>query len=144
MRARIDNVPSFPRRRESSVLATNDTGSPPSRGRRTRCRRCSLLDEPRVDEPVQVGHLLDDADLEPQRGGFLVELLKLAAEELLVRGAILPAQIFLRRLELLARLLDAGAHDLEALLRFLRDQLDRLEIAVGERLRGLRVVGEEF
>jgi hypothetical protein len=51
------------------------------------------------------GSLLDDADLEQEVGRFLREMRVLALEEFLVRGAVLPAQIFLRRLELLAALL---------------------------------------
>src|SRR6266511_1207344 len=104
----------------------------------------SLLDEPRIGQRVEIRHLLDDADFKEQVGGLLAELLELAREELPVRGPILPAQVLLRRLELFARLLDVGAHDLEALLRLLRDQVDRVEVAVGERLRRPRVVGEEF
>ena len=77
------------------------------------------LDEPRVGELRQVRHLLDDADLEQQVRRFLGELRVLAGEELLVRRAVLPAQVLLRRLELLAGLLHVGAHDLEALLRVL-------------------------
>src|SRR2546426_5024769 len=102
----------------------------------------ALLDEPRIGQRVEIRHLLDDADFEEQVGGFLAELLELAGEELLVRSPILPAQVLLRRLELFARLLDVGPHDLEALLRLLRDHVDRIEVAVGERLRRLRVVGE--
>ena len=47
----------------------------------------------------QVGHLLDDARLQQQVGGFLAERRVLAGEELLVRRAVLPAQVLLRSLE---------------------------------------------
>src|SRR5437764_14537923 len=102
--------------------------------RAPRSPRATSLDEPRIGQRVEIRHLLDDADFEEQVGGFLAELLQLAGEELLVPGPILPAQVLLRRLELFACLLDVGPHDLEALLRLLRDHVDRVEIAVGERL----------
>src|SRR5437667_11151147 len=88
----------------------------------------ALLDEPRIGQRVEIRHLLDDADFEEQVGGFLAELLQLAGEELLVPGPILPAQVLLRRLELFARLLDVGPHDLEALLRLLPYRVDRLKL----------------
>ena len=68
----------------------------------------------------------------------------LAGEELLVGGAVLPAQIGLALLEGFAALLDVGAHDLEALLRVGLDHLERVEVAVGQALRGLGVVGQEL
>src|SRR5215470_9858243 len=74
----------------------------------------SSLDEARVDGGGDVRHALDDAELEEQLSRFLAEGLELAVEELLVRLAVLPAQVRLRLLELLARLLHHRAHDLEA------------------------------
>src|SRR5215468_6752185 len=60
------------------------------------------LDEARVDGRGDVRHALDDAELEQEVGRLLAEGLQLAVEELLVRLAILPAQVRLRLLELLA------------------------------------------
>src|SRR5580765_2719586 len=56
-------------------------------------KRGRSLDERRVGQRAHVRELLDRADLEQQVGRFLAELRVLAAEELLVRGAILPAQV---------------------------------------------------
>ena len=53
------------------------------------------LDELRVGELGHVGHRLDDAGFQQQVGRFLAELRVLAGEELLVRGAVLPAQVLL-------------------------------------------------
>src|SRR5215467_3563679 len=74
------------------------------------------LDEARVDGGGDVRHALDDAELEEEIGRFLAEGLQLAVEELLIRLPILPTQVGLRLLELLARLLHDRSHDLEALL----------------------------
>src|SRR5689334_7647925 len=52
------------------------------------------LDEARVGERGHVGHRLEDADLEQQVGRLLAELSMLAAEEFLVGGLVLPAQVF--------------------------------------------------
>src|SRR5712671_2212745 len=93
-----------------------------------------LLDVARVDGSFDVRHLLDDADLEQELPCVLQERLQLAGEELLVRGAILPAQVGRRLGERLARLLHVGAHDLVGLLRLLRDHLERQEVALGHRL----------
>src|SRR5215831_6783550 len=79
----------------------------------------TLLDEARVCELGKIGHLLDDPDLEQQSRRVLAERRELAGEELLVCCAVLPAQILLAGLELLAGLLHIGAHDLEAFLRVL-------------------------
>src|SRR5437879_11877130 len=95
------------------------------------------LDEARVDGGGDVRLRLDDAELEEQVGGLLAEGLDLSRKELAVRLAILPAEIRLRLLELLARLLDHGAHDLEALLRLAPDPLDGLDVAVHHALRQL-------
>src|SRR2546425_2414963 len=63
------------------------------------------LDEARVDGQGDVRLRLDDAELEEQVGGLLAEGLDLSREELVVGLAVLPAEIRLRLLELLARLL---------------------------------------
>src|SRR4051812_49955815 len=72
----------------------------------------ALLNKPRVDDRLDVGLLLDDADLEQEVRGFVRELLDLAGEEFLVRLAVLPAQELRRGAERLAGLLHVGAHDL--------------------------------
>src|SRR6185436_7300779 len=84
--------------------------------RRTRPRaRCAArappiaaasLDEAGVRQRLQVGDLLDAADLQQQLGRLLAERLQHAGEETLVRRAVLPAQVGLRFLEGLAALLD--------------------------------------
>src|SRR6187431_2465687 len=102
-------------------------------------RPLGLTNELRVGELRHVGHRLDDAGFHQQVGGFLAELRVLAGEELLVGGAVLPAQVGLALLERLASLLDVGAHDLEALLRIGLDHVDGVEVGVGEALGGLRV-----
>src|SRR5690348_13476256 len=90
----------------------------------------SSLDEARVDGGGDVRHALDDAELEQEIRRLLAEGLQLAVEELLVRLAVLPAQVGLRLLELLAGLLHHRPHDLEALLGLLGDHVQRLEVAV--------------
>src|SRR5262252_10996007 len=95
------------------------------------------LDEARVDGSGDVRHALDDAELEEEVGRFLAEGLKLAVEELLIRLPILPAQVGLRLLELLTRLLHHRSHDLEALLGLLGDHVQRLEVAVDHGLHEL-------
>jgi hypothetical protein len=62
------------------------------------------LDEAGVEQRTDVGNGLDDPDLEEQFRGFLREGLQFAREELLVGGAVLPAQVGLRFLEGLRRL----------------------------------------
>ena len=57
---------------------------------------------------------------------------------------VLPAQIFRRIAELLAGLLHVGAHDLVGLLLVALDHLERVEIALGQRLHGRVVLGDEF
>src|SRR5687768_9091226 len=101
-----------------------------------------LLDVARIDRAVDVGHRLDDADLEQDLAGFLQESLQLAGEEFLVRGLVLPAQVPGRGCELLGALLHVGAHDLVRLLRVARDHLERLEVALRHRARGAAVFGE--
>src|SRR5262245_9290342 len=75
-----------------------------------------LLDEARVDGRGHVRHALDDAQLQQQVRSLLAEGLDLAVEEPTVGLAVLPAEVGLRLLELLARLLHHSSHDLEALL----------------------------
>src|SRR5262245_5947562 len=99
--------------RPRAILAARETGaSGVSVG--PACRRS--LDEARVDDGGDVRLRLDDAELEKQLAGLLAESLDLSGEELPVGLALLLAEIGLRFLELLARLLDHRAHDLEALL----------------------------
>src|SRR3954464_2014834 len=89
-------------------------GSPlpsPARGRGS----AASLDELRVGELRHVGQLLDDSRLHQQLARLLAEGRVLAGEELLVGGAVLPAQVLLAALERIAGLLDVGTHDLEAL-----------------------------
>src|SRR5215470_18781242 len=102
------------------------------------------LDEACVDGGGDVRHALDDAQLEQEIGRLLAEGLELPVEELLVRLAVLPAQIGLRLLELLARLLYHRAHDLEALLRLLGDHVQRLEVAVDHGLHELGILRDEL
>src|SRR5882672_4630187 len=102
------------------------------------------LDEARVDGGGDVRLRLDDAELEEQVHGLLAEGLDLSREELAGRLAGLPAEIRLRLLELLARLLDHGPHDLEALLRLAADQLDGLEVAVHHALDQLGALLDEL
>src|SRR6267154_6735686 len=68
----------------------------------------ALLDEARIKEVVDLRNRFDDADLEQQVCGLLVKGLELAHEEFLVRGLVLPAQIFRRVAELFAGLLHIG------------------------------------
>src|SRR5258706_7073220 len=103
-----------------------------------------LLDVARIDGALDRRHRLDDADLDQELPRFLEEALQLAGEELLVRRAILPAEIRGRFGEGFARLLHVGAHDLVGLLRLARDHVDRLEVALGERFRHSCVLGEVF
>src|SRR5215468_2573281 len=102
------------------------------------------LDEARVDGGGDVGHALDDAELEEQLSRFLAEGLQLTVEELLVRLPILPAQVGLRLLELLARLLHYRSHDLEALLGLLGDHVHRLEVAVDHGLHERGMLRDEL
>src|SRR5437764_512796 len=102
------------------------------------------LEKARVDDCVRVGNALDDPELEQELGRVLAERLDLAREELLVGLAVLPAQIGLRLLELLARLLHGSAHDLEALLRLVLDHVQRVEVAVHHRLHKLRTLLDEL
>src|SRR5258708_4843336 len=103
-----------------------------------------LLNVARVDRGCDVGHRLDDADLDEELARVLEEALQLAGEELLIRCAILPAEIRGRFGEGFARLLHVGAHDLVRLLRLARDHVDRLEVALGDRLRPPCVLADEF
>src|SRR3990167_3611314 len=80
-------------------------------------RPCGLFQKTRIGQVGQVRHLPDDAALQQQRSRLLAELGMLAGEELLVRLAVLPAQVGLALLEGLGALLHIRAHDLEALLR---------------------------
>src|SRR5436190_1403057 len=75
------------------------------------CRRSLIkrsLNEARIRKLRQIRDLLDDADLEQEVGRLLRERVELAGEEGLVGGLVLPAQIFRRVAELLARLLHIG------------------------------------
>src|SRR5260221_2791196 len=103
-----------------------------------------LLDVARIDGALDRRHRLDDADLDQELPRFLEEALQLGGEELLVRRATLPAEIRGRFCEGFARLLHVGAHDLVGLLRLARDHVDRLEVALGDRLRHWCVLGEVF
>src|SRR6478672_4667128 len=104
------------------------------RPRAGRATPATLLDESRIVECVHVRHRLDAANLQQQVARFLAELLQFAVEEFLVRRLVLPAQVFRRCAELLAALLDVGAHDFIAFGRVLLDHRHCLEVAVGERL----------
>jgi hypothetical protein len=79
--------------------------------RNWRERAAVLFDETCVKEIFDLRGRLDDADLEQQIRRFLVEGQEFAREEFLVRGLVLPAQIFCRVAELLAGLFHVGSHD---------------------------------
>src|SRR5262249_54684152 len=102
------------------------------------------LDEACVDDRVDVRHRLDDAQLQQELGRVAAEGLQLAGEELGVGRAVLPAQVRLRLLELLAGLLDRRAHDLEALLGLGPDHVHRVEVAVHQGLDELGVLVDEL
>src|SRR5262249_46160978 len=102
------------------TLAPRETGA---RGVSTGPSSPRSLEEARVDDRRDVGHALDDAELEQELARLLAEGLDVAGEELFVGLAVLPAQIGLRLLELLARLLHHRPHHVEALLRLLGDHL---------------------
>src|SRR5213076_845880 len=70
-----------------------------------------------VDRRIDVGHRLDDADLEQELPRLLQEGLQLAGEKPAVRRAILPAQVGSRFRERFAALLHVGTHHLVGLLR---------------------------
>src|SRR5581483_10060844 len=76
-----------------------------------------LLHEARIDDGVEIDLRLDHAALEQHFLRLLEEGLDLAAEELLVRRLVLPAQIGLRLLERGRVLLHRRAHDAEGFLR---------------------------
>src|SRR5262245_19316774 len=120
------------RGRASWVPTCGRTGARPS------------LDETDVDDRVDVGHALDDAELEQELPCLAAESLDLTREEPAIGLAVLPAKVPLRFLELLAGLLHDRAHDLEALLRLALDQLERLEVARHEGLHELRVLLDEL
>src|SRR5262249_40642413 len=102
-----------------------------------------LLHEARVDDRVEIDLGLDHAALEQQLLRLLQERLDLAAEELLVRRLVLPAQVGLRLLERGRILLHRCTHGGEGFLRLLLDHLERLEIALGDGLGGLAVLLQE-
>jgi hypothetical protein len=69
----------------------NDVPVPPGGKRNPAECEAVLFDEARVKEIVDLRRRLDDADLEQQLRGVLVEGEELAREEFLVSGFVLPA-----------------------------------------------------